>query len=105
MPLKPPDKLSATKFISGRIALDLPIKASTVQKSSPRMELSHRTFNQQVSENMRASDTLKPSHILNALYQCVIWYLFVKFVPRKLKNSLKKTYKRLKARLIDSKLS
>jgi hypothetical protein len=102
-PLKPPDMHSATKFISGRIALDLPIKARTVQESPLRIDLSHQTFNQKVSENMRASDTLKPRHILNALYQCGIWYVFVRFVPRKLKNSMKKTYRILKARLLDTK--
>ena len=104
-PLKPPDKDSAAKFLSGRLALDLPIQARTVQESSLRIDLSRHTFNQKVSENMRASDTLKPIHILNALYQCGIWYLFVKFVPRKLKNSLKKTYRKLKARLVDMGLS
>jgi hypothetical protein len=105
LPLKGPDKSSATKFVSGRMALDLPVRTRTHQGFSERIELSHRSFNLKVSEHMRASINLKLRHILMALYQSVIWSLFVKFVPKDLKNSLKSTYKKVKARLIDSHIS
>jgi hypothetical protein len=101
LPLNAPDKSTATKFISGRIALDFPIVTRTDQKHPSNIDLSHHSLNQKVSENMRASINLKPIHIFRALYQCGIWYLFVKFIPRSLKELLKRIRKKVKARLKD----
>jgi hypothetical protein len=104
LPLKAPDKFTATRFICGRIALDLPVHTNTHNELSRKVGLSHRSINQKISENMRGSIDLKPRHVLMAMYQCVIWSIFVKFLPRNLKKTSKSTYKKVKARLIDSRI-
>ena len=102
LPLNAPNRSSAEKFISGRIALDFPIHIKDDHKLSGKIDLSHDSINQKISENMRASINLNLRHILMALYQCGVWYLFVKFVPRSLKSSLKRIYRKVKAKLLDS---
>ena len=105
LPLERPDKSTATKFISGRIALDFPIHAVTDHKSSGKIPLSHQNINQKISENMRASIQLKFRHILTSLYQGGLWYLTTQFIPRNLKNFLKRLYRKAKTRFIDSAFS
>jgi len=105
LPLRAPDKTTATKFISGRTALDFPIQSTSDKKYSERIDLSHHSLNQKIAENMRASFNLEPIHIFRALYNNGILYLFVKFIPRRQKDLLKRIHKKVKARLKDSSTS